>query len=109
VRNEEFGSNSDTGQASELFRDGRRSVAVSLDAFVETAASLHDFAVAGTKKSLFVQNGRTEGNIVAVYCPIVYWKVPDTDSPDTATNWSFKGTALESADGANDEYLLAIF
>jgi hypothetical protein len=109
VRNEEYGGNADTGYASEVFRDGRRSVSVSLDAFVETPATLHDFAIAGTQKPLFVQTGRTEGNIVACYAPIVDWKVPDTDSPDTASNWSFKGTALESADGANDEFYLAIF
>jgi hypothetical protein len=108
VRNEEFGANAETGLASEVFRDGRRSVGVSLDAFVETAATVHDFAIAGTQKSFFAQNGRTEGNIVALYCPIVNWNVPDTDAPDSASNWSFKGTALESSDGANDEFYLAL-
>lgn len=107
VRNEEYGSNADTGEASEVYRDGRRSVAISLDAFAETPATLHDFAIAGTRKSFFNQTGRTEGNIVAVYLPIVDWKVPDTDAPEGPSNWSFKGTALESADEANDEAFLA--
>ena len=108
VRNEEVGANTDSGEASEVYRSGRRSVDVALDAFVETAATLHDFAVAGTTKSFFKQNGRTNGNIVAVYCPKVYWRPPETDSPEGPSNWSFKGTALESADSMNDEAILGI-
>jgi len=108
VRNDEYGANSDTGIATELFRDGRRPIGLSLDAFAETAATLHDLAKAGTPASFFNQTGRTEGNIVATYTPKVDWKVPDTDEPEGAASWSFKGTALESADGANDEYFLAL-
>lgn len=108
VRNEELGSNGDSGVASDIYRAGRRSVSLSLDTFAEDVAVLHDFAMDGTHKSFFTQVGRTEGNIVALYLPIVDWKVPDTDSPEGPTNWSFKGTALESADEANDEVMLAL-
>jgi hypothetical protein len=108
ARNEEYGSDTDSGHASEVYRDGRRSVSVTLDAWAETAATLQAFAKAGTVKGLFVQTGRTEGNIIALYAPRVDWKMPDTDSPDTAVNWSFKGTGLESADEANDELYLAL-
>ena len=55
------------------------------------------------------QTGRTEGNIVGVYAPVVEWKVPGTDDPDEEVNWSFEGTALESADGQNDELSLGLF
>lgn len=108
VRNEEWGSNADSGIASELYRQGRREISVNLDAYVETAASLYDLSKAGTNASFFNQAGRTEGNIVATYAPIVYWKPADTDSPEGPSNWSFKGMALESADGANDELYFAL-
>jgi hypothetical protein len=109
VRNEEYGSNSDTGEASEVFREGRRMIAINLDAFAETPATLHDFAIAGTRKSFFNQTGRTEGNIVVLYLPIVYWKVPDTTAGEGPTDWAFKGEARESADDANDEAYLGLF
>jgi hypothetical protein len=108
VRNSEYGANTDTGEASELYREDRRAVGVTLEAFAETQASLHDFAIAGTRKSFFNQTGRTDGNIIAIYCPIVEWKVPDLDAPEGPASWSFKGTALESSDGANDEIMLAL-
>jgi hypothetical protein len=105
ARNSEYGNN---GLASEVYRDGRRTVGLTLDAFVETAATLYDLTKAGTYASLMKQTGRTEGNIVALYCPKVNWSVPDTGNGDNAVDWSFKGTALETADGSNDETILAI-
>jgi len=108
LRNEEYGSAADDGLASELYREGRRGINVSVDAFVETAATLHDLAIAGTQASFFKQTGRTEGNIVACYAPKVDWKVPDMSSGDAAADWAFKGEALESADGMNDELYLAL-
>jgi len=107
VRNTEYGANSDTGVASELYRDGRRVIGVSLDAFVESAATLYDLAKAGTTASFFNQTGRTEGNIIVVYCPKVNWDVADTDEPEGPAGWGFKGVGLESADAANDELFLA--
>lgn len=104
LRMDEYGVN----PASELFRGGRREIAVSLDAFLETQATLYDFTVAGTQKSFFNQTGRTEGNIVAIYLPKVDWKVPAQDDGDGEIKWSFKGTAMESADSANDEAYLSI-
>ncbi len=105
VRNSEYGND---GLASEVYRDGRRTVGLTLDAFAETAATLYDVAKAGSYASLAKQTGRTEGNIVALYCPKVSWKVPDTGNGDNAVDWSFKGEALETADGGNDELRLAI-
>jgi hypothetical protein len=108
VRNEEYGANADSAIASELYRDGRRAIGVSLDAFVETAATLYDLAKAGTTSSFFSQTGRTEGNIIAVFAPKVNWSgVPDTDEPEGAASWSAKGVGLESVDGANDELIAA--
>jgi hypothetical protein len=104
MRNVEAGSN----VASEVYRANRRETMVSLEAFAETEATLYDLCEAGTYASLFRQNGRTEGNIVAVYCPIVNWQVPETTNEEDATNWNFTGRALESTDGANDELILAV-
>ena len=57
---------------------------------------------------MFCQTGRTEGNIIAIYCPYTEFTVPDTDDGDGQPTWPFKGMALESADDANDDVLLAI-
>ncbi|MDP1570340.1 MAG: phage tail tube protein [Vicinamibacterales bacterium] len=104
VRNSEYGQS----KASELYRADRRSLEVTLDTFAETEATLYDLAEAGSYPSIFKQTGRTEGNIVALYLPKVDIKVPGTDDPDTEVSWSFTGTALETADGANDEVRLVL-
>jgi len=108
VRNEEYGANADAGIASEVVRATRRDVALTLEAYTETAATLYDLTKAGTRSSFFNQTGRTLGNIVAVYCPNVYWHPADTDNPETAVSWAFKGEARESADGQNDEVFLGL-
>ena len=105
VRNQEYGVN----VPSELYRQGRREITLALEAFAETEATLYDKAEAGTNAVLMHQTGRTEGNIVGVYAPVVEWKVPGTDDPDEEVNWSFEGMALESADGQNDELSLGLF
>lgn len=105
VRNEEYGND---GLATEVYRDGRRALALNLTAFVETAATLQALAKAGTYSSLFKQTGRTEGNTIAVYFPKIDWKVPDTATGDNALDWTFKGMPIETADGANDEVKLVL-
>ena len=103
LRNQE--ANTD-GLPTEAFREGRREVTIGLDAFAETEAAIHDLAEAGTNSTLLRQVGRTEGNIWALWCPNVEWKVPGTDDGDGPANWDFKGTALESSVDANDEIAL---
>lgn len=104
VRNSEYGQS----KASELYRNERRTVEVSLDTFAETEATLYDLAKSGSTPAIFKQTGRTEGNIVALRLPKVDIKVPTTDDPDTEVSWAFTGTALETADGENDEIRLAL-
>lgn len=104
VRNQEYGVNTPT----EVYRQGRREITLSLEAFAETEATLYDKAEAGSNVTLLKQTGRTEGNIVALYCPRVEFTVPEQDDPDEEINWSFTGVALESADGENDEFSIAI-
>ena len=104
VRHEEAGAAAPT----EVYRAGRREISVSLETYAETEADLYDLAEAGTNVALFRQNGRTEGNIVAVYAPRVEFKVPETGDEDEAVNWPFTGMALESADGQNDELTLIL-
>lgn len=105
VRNQE--ANND-GLPTEIYRDGRREVMLSLDAFAETQATIYDLAVAGTPVKVLRQVGRTEGNIWAVYCPAVEWKVPDTTDGDNPADWAFKGHAYESSIDANDELRLVL-
>jgi hypothetical protein len=103
VRNEEQGN---AGLATGAYRVGTREITVSIEAFAETQATLYDLAVAGTNTPVLKQTGRTEGNIVAVYCPNVYFKVPETTDGDDEAKWSFSGTALESALNAGNEMTL---
>lgn len=103
VRNSEYGVLLPT----ELYRNGRREIAVNLDAFAETEAVLKDKARAGTFVSLLNQCGKTEGNIIAVYMPSIDFPFPDQDDEDGEVSWSFGGgVALESALGAGDELTL---
>jgi hypothetical protein len=104
LRTEEYG----VATASELFRADRRVVEVVLEAFAETESVIYDKAEAGTTTSLLKQTGFTEGNIVAIYCPKVEWKVGEQDDPDTEVSWTFNGMALETADAQNDEITLAL-
>lgn len=104
VRNDE----SATSAATELFRVGRRDITLGLDMRLEDETLIYDQAEAGTNLAVFLQQGFTEGNILALALPQVEFKVPDTDDGDEEVNWPFKGMALESADGANDEAYLAI-
>lgn len=104
ARNREYGVNTPT----EIYRQGRRETTLSLEADAETEATLYDKTEAGTNVTLLKQTGKTEGNIVAIYCPKAEFKVPEQDDPDEEVNWSFTGMALETVDGANDELTLAL-
>lgn len=104
VRNQEYGVNA----PSEIYRNGRREISMSLESFVETEGTLYDLAEAGTNVKVLKQTGKTEGNIIGIYAPKVEFKVPETDDPDEETSWSYTGLALETADGQNDELTLAL-
>ena len=103
-RADEYNANKST----EVYRAGRREISGMLEVFAETEATVYDLAEAGTNSALFLQTGVTEGLIVAVRMPTVEWKVADQDDGDEALSWSFKFTALESADAQNDELFLAL-
>lgn len=105
LRNAEAGN---SGVATEAYQAGRRDVMFNLDAYVETEATLYDLAVAGTLTPVLKQVGRTAGNIIAVYCPSVDFKVASTSDGDNEATWSWKGTARETVDGQNDELVLVL-
>lgn len=104
VRNQEYGVNGGT----EIYRQGRREIKFGMETFAEDEDAVYALAEAGTNVSLLKQTGHTEGNIVAVYAPIVEFMVPETDDPEEEVSWSFEGLALESADDENDELTLAV-
>ena len=104
LRNQEYGVSLSTEQN----RNGRRPIDITMDAFVETEATLKDKAEAGTHVSVLNQTGKTEGNIIAVYMPNVDFAYPSEDDPEGEKTWSFAGAALESAQGANDEFKLIL-
>ena len=85
----------------------RRLTTVALEAKAWDEAPLVTPAEAGTYVDILKQTGRTEGNIRAIYWPKVEFVPPDEDDGDDAPIWPFRGIACESADGADDEVLLA--
>lgn len=105
VRNENYGSPS----ATEGYRSKRRTVPITMDWRVEDPTLLYGLAEATTVMGFSMQTGGTEGSIIGVVCPQVELEVPETPDGEEALTWSFTGTALESADGANDEMTLGFF
>lgn len=103
-RKDEYGDAS----AVELFRAKRREVSLSLKVHLEDEATLYDLAEAGTNAGLFMQHGYTEGRCMAIHAPQVEFKVPSTSDSDEVVDQDYTGMALESADGANDEIVLAL-
>lgn len=101
---EEYGQDA----ATEVYRAGRREIALTIEARAETDATLYDLTEAGTFAGLFSQTGYTEGNCLAIRCPNAEFPPPDQDDPDDEVSDSYKGWARESADGANDEIFLAL-
>jgi hypothetical protein len=105
LRMDEYG----TASASEILPRGRRQVTLALDAAVGDEAPIYDNAESGTPIPVALQTGFTEGNIIAIYAPLVDFEVPDLDDGDGVPTWPFKGVCKESADAANDELKLALF
>jgi hypothetical protein len=104
VRHSEAG----TDRPTEVYRKDRRETKIKLDAFAEDETAIYDQTEAGANLQVFRQNGRTEGNIIAVFAPRVEFKPAETSDGEDEVTWSFEGTALETADGENDELILAI-
>lgn len=103
LREDTYGFDSPEG----ILMTGRRKVELTLDARLGDQAVIYDPAAAGTRLPIMKQTGFTEGNIVALYAPLVSFSVPDEDSPEDVPTWSFKGRCCESVDGANDELRIA--
>lgn len=105
IRNESLGYS----KGEEFYRDGRRSVGLSLDARVEDPTVIYDNAMTGTPVPVQIMAGLTAGKIFVVYAPKARFDVPDTPDGDGALTWSFTAKCLESADGANDEIIVGAF
>ncbi|HWK09904.1 MAG TPA: phage tail tube protein [Vicinamibacterales bacterium] len=96
-----------TSQARGFFRRGKRKVEVNLNTMVSDDTTLIAAAEGTTDQTVLVQSGDTEGSIVAVYCPLVEFDVPDDPDDDETMEFSFKGSAKGSIAG-NDELRIAV-
>lgn len=104
LRNDEYGVDA----ATEAFRGGdRRDTTISMESRTEDDL-LWDIAQAGDYVTLLKQTGFTAGNIVAVWAPKIEFRMPDVDDPNGIVTDSYEGMALETADGANDEFKLIL-
>jgi hypothetical protein len=96
-----------TSQARGFYRKGVRQVDVNLNTMVSDDTTLITAAEGTTDTPVLVQSGDTEGSIVAVYCPLVEFGVPDDPDGDEELEWSYKGDAKSPVAG-NGEIFLAI-
>lgn len=104
LREDVYGESSPSG----ILMTGRRSVTLGIDALKADEAVIYDQAESGTRVAVHKQTGFTEGNIIALYAPLVDFSVPDEDDGDDVPVWPFKGICCESADAANDEVSIAM-
>jgi hypothetical protein len=100
VRNTEYGKSS----AESFYRNGRRSITVSADVYVEDRTIIYDNALTTTPVSLLLQIGTAAGQTWGLYLPQVEFDVPSTPDSEKELIWSLKGTALEVS--GNDAFYL---
>jgi hypothetical protein len=100
LRKGEYGNT----KATAFYRRARRAVEVTIEAYVEDASVIYANAESATAIPIFIQTGRTEGQIWGIHCPLVEFQVPQTPDGDEELVWTFKGIALGSA--GNDEISL---
>jgi len=102
-----------TDRAQGFYRDGRRSVEVTIDAFMSDDSSLLAAGEAFSDNAALVYAGNAEGRIVGIYLPRLELDNPATADADGALKWAFKGVAKELSAGlsanatiGNDEAFL---
>jgi hypothetical protein len=101
--NYQFGTSSAQG----YFRRNQRSVTLDLTAMLTDNTTLLTAAENATDNVLMVQCGQTEGSIVAAYCPVADFDIPDHPDGEETLELNFKGTAKGTITG-NDELRLAV-
>lgn len=87
---------------------GRRDVKIKLDTIRGDESVIYDLTEVGTRVAVHMQIGLTEGNIVAIYAPLVDFSVPSESDTEDVPEWSFDGVACESADAANNEIVVCL-
>lgn len=96
-----------TSYATGMFRRGKRSVTVKIDAKVADDLTLWTPALAMSSNACMLQIGATSGYIWGVYMPaLVFTEIPDIGDDDETNNFSFAGEAL--ATSGNDNLFLAM-
>jgi Phage tail tube protein len=96
-----------TSQARAFFRRGKRRVEVNLGTMVSDDTTLITAAENTTDQTVLVQSGDTEGSIIAVYCPLVEFEVPENPDDDETQDWSYSGVAKATVAG-NDSFYVAV-
>ena len=97
-----------TTLARGYYRNGKRSVSVALNTMVSDDVTILAISEGATDATVLVQAGATEGGIVAVYCPIVEFEVPEDQDNDGTNEFAFAGTAKGTPPNGNDEIYLAV-
>jgi hypothetical protein len=95
-----------TAKAQAFYRKGKRSVEVAVNSMYSSDLTLLTAAEGTTDQAILAQTGQTEGSIIAMYCPLVEFEVPDDPDADETMELDYKGVAKGSA--GNDEFYLAV-
>lgn len=92
-------------KAQNFYRKGKRKVEIEINAMYSNDITLMTAAEGTTDQVILAQCGQNEGSIVALYCPLVEFEVPDDPDADETNEHAFKGVAKGNL--GNDELYLA--
>jgi hypothetical protein len=95
-----------TTKAQNYFRKNKRKVEVDVNAMYSSDVTLMTAAEGTTDQVIHAQAGSAEGSMIAVYCPVVEFDVPDDPDTDETMQHAFKGVAKGTS--GNDEVYLAV-
>jgi hypothetical protein len=93
-----------TDRAQGFYRNGRRSLALAVDARVTDDLAVVTQAEIASDNALLIQCNNVEGKTIGLYMPRVEFDVPQTPDGDGAMSYSFTGVAKEVS--GNDEAIL---
>lgn len=88
-----------TDRAEGFYRDGRRSVTLTISAYMTDNVSLLAAGETYSDNSLLVYAGNAQGRIVGLFMPRIELDSPLVTDADGAIQWAFKGVAKETVAG----------
>lgn len=96
-----------TTNAQNAYRRGKRACKLTVDQRSSDDITIEDLAQNTTDWAGLLQQGLTEGSIIALYLPVVELEVPDDPDNEFELDHAYKGD-LKASTAGNDEVSLAL-